>query len=209
MPVVLRHTLNEEQSKSYIVRSVVDVNTWLRSPPSVDVARPKQCRGCGAAARPIGESLVLHGHGVRERQVREPAAFGDASVVVAIEARRYKCQLCNAVMTVVPRSVLPGLLYTAQAIGWALALYGMDGARMSEVRRVVAAGRHVGHDATGWPSLRRWITRASTLWPSVRESPSEFDQRQRAERIAVTLAAHAPSLKPLSFAAFVGAALAP
>lgn len=206
---MLRHTLHEERSKSHVVRSVIEVNAWLRSRPSVDDARPERCSGCGAAARPLGEPLVLHGHGGRERQLREPAAFGLAAAVIVVVVRRYQCQLCNAVMAVVPRGVLPGLLYSASTIGWAIALYGLAGNRMAAVRTLVGAGRHVGHDATGWPSLRRWIARAASLWPSAREMPDAFSQRERAERIASTLAAHASSESPLVFAAFVGAAHAP
>lgn len=201
--------MQKERSKSHVIRGAVDVNPWCRSPQSVDAARPERCAGCSAAARPIGEPLVLHGHGVRDRQVREAAVFGEPATMITVVVRRYQCQLCNAVMTVVPRGVMPGLLYSASVIGWALALYGLSSQSMQAVRTAAAAGKNVGLDATGWPALRRWIARAWTLWPSVRAAPATFGQRERAARVATTLATYAPDRSPLACAAFVGAALEP
>lgn len=208
LPVVLRHRLEEKRSKSHVVRDALGVNDWLRAPPTVDGARPKVCVECGAGGRPIGAPLLIHGHGVRERQVRGPLAFTTASVTVTVVVRRYQCQPCGAVMTVVPRELMPGLLYSACAIGLAIALYGLCGRNMGEVRTAVSAWSRIGDDATGWPSLRRWIEGASALWASVRSMPGAFEQQQQAERVASTLAGHASSYDPIEFAAFVGAALA-
>lgn len=200
--------MEEKRSKSHVVRGALGVNDWLRAPPTVDAARPKACVECGASGRPIGAPLVIHGHGVRDRQIRGPLAFDAAAVAVTVVVRRYECQACSAVMTVVPSDVIPGLLYTASAIALALALYAVGGQLMCEVRKRVSPFRIVGYDATGWPSLRRWIARAASLWPSSRQAPESFGQRQQAERVVSTLAAHASSCSPIEHAAFVGAALA-
>ncbi len=40
--------------------------------PSVQEARPGQCPHCEVASRPVGGPLNLHGHGVRDRQLRGP-----------------------------------------------------------------------------------------------------------------------------------------
>ena len=201
---MLRHKLRKERSKSHVVRGALDVNAWRRSPPSVDAARPAHCCACGAAARPVGELLVLHGHGVRDRQVRVAEVFGRPATMITVVVRRYQCQLCGAVITVAPRGVLPGLLYAASVIGWALALYGLGGQSMRAVRNSAGAGRVVGLDATGWPALRRWTATASTVWPSIRAASETFSQRERAARAASTLAAHATPCTPLAFAASVG-----
>lgn len=198
--------MHEKRSESHVVCSAVDVNAWLHATPSVDDARPSHCCQCGAASRPVGEALVLHGHGVRARQVREPPAFGEPAVVVGIVVRRYQCRLCSAVMTVVPRGVLPGLLYSACAIGWALALFGFSSKPMCKVRELVGSARTTGADATGWPALRRWIARAASLWPTEREMPALFGWRQRAARVAAFLASHASPCPTIELAAFVGAA---
>lgn len=111
-------------------------------------------------------------------------------------------------MTVVPGAVLAKMLYAATAIGLALALYGIGGVSAREVREAVSAWPVVGASSTGWKTLRRWIARAATLWTCVRESPASFTTRQRAERAAATLLAHAPSTNPID-AAFAGAERAP
>ena len=107
-------------------------------------------------------------------------------------------------MTVVPRSVLAKMLYAATAIGLALALYGWGGTSAREVRGAVSAWPVVGASSTGWKALRRWTARAAQLWACIRESPASFTTRQRAERAAATLAAHAPGNAP-DLAAFLGA----
>lgn len=108
-------------------------------------------------------------------------------------------------MTVVPRDVLPGLLYAAGAIAMAVALFGVGGKSMRAVRVAVSPWPHI-EDSTGWPSLRRWVTRCTSLWRSVRAMPESWTSRQRAERIATTLAAHAPPMGSIVAAAFAGAA---
>lgn len=187
------------------MHDVHDVNAWLVSVPSVDAARPKRCPSCRAAARPIGAPLAIHGHGTRERQVRGPRAPGLRPSLVVVVVRRYRCLLCRAVMTVLPRDLVAGLLYAASAIAFAVALHGLVGDSAASVRRSVCAWPISGDGATGWPSLRRWITRSSSLWPLVRPPPVDFTLRQRAERIATTIAAYAPPDGKLVERAFAGA----
>jgi hypothetical protein len=139
--------------------------------------------------------------------VRGPPKPGYRPAIVVVDARRYECQQCRAVMTVVPGAVLAKMLYAATAIGMSLALYGVDGKTAREVREIVSAWPVIGASSTGWKTLRRWIARASMLWTCIRESPPSFNTRQRAERAASTLATHAPSADLID-AAFAGAARA-
>jgi hypothetical protein len=67
-------------------------------------------------------------------------------------------------------------------------LYSVEQRSAREVRERVCAWRTPG--ATGWPTLRRWCTRAPELWRCVRRSPPHWSTRQRAERAAMAIAAH-------------------
>ena len=129
------------------------------------------------------------------------------STVVVVDARRYRCRACGAVLTVVPREVLPGFWYAAPAIAVALALYGVEGVSAREVRSRVSAWAIIG-TSTGWPSLRRWIGKASSLWRCVRPSPPHWSTRHRAGRAATSLAAHAEPDGSLVARVFTGAARA-
>lgn len=108
-----------------------------------------------------------------------------------VAARRYQCQHCRAVMTVVPRDVMPGLQYARTAIALAIALYGLVGESAASVRRQVSPWTP-GPDASGWPSLRRWIARAASLWPSLRALPAGLSMRSRAQGAASILSGHGP-----------------
>lgn len=48
------------------MRAAVGIKAWIAKTPCVDEVRPAHCAGCGAASRPVGERVVLHGHGLRE-----------------------------------------------------------------------------------------------------------------------------------------------
>jgi ferredoxin len=96
--------------------------------PSTTEARPPICLGCGAASRPHGAPLVVHGDGTRERQVRGPPSATAAPELGIVRVRRFECQQCGACMLVVPRELLPRRLYTACAIGLALAVWALMGA---------------------------------------------------------------------------------
>lgn len=197
-----------KRSKSFVVRHALDVNAWRVRSLSVDAARPSACVGCKAASRPVGQPLGLHGHGVRERQLRGPVAVGRAPEIITVVVRRYRCRHCGAVMTIVPRGVIPKMLYAAGPIALALFLYGVELLPTREVRSRVSPWKIVG-ESTGWPSLRRWLAAPARMWRTVRASPEHFSSRQRAERVATSLAGHAPpGERDLGCAAFVGAARA-
>lgn len=127
------------------------------------------------------------------------------ATLVVIEVRRYECQECDAVMTVVPREVLPRMLFTASAIALALALYGLKGRSARAIRAEVSPLREVGTPEGGWKSLHRWIKRAPALWACIRATATDASARVRAERAATTLAAHAAAGESLTHAAFAGA----
>lgn len=171
--------------------------------PTVSEARPRRCTDCGVASRPTGGPLAVHGHGVRARQVRGPPMIHAEATLVVIEARRYECQECLAVMMVVPREILPRMLFTASAIALALALYGLEGRSARAIRAEVSPLREVGTPEAGWKTLHRWIARAPELW-TIRATAAGASARMRAERAATTLAAHGVG-RSLVHAAFAGA----
>ena len=203
-PVVLRTMLRRMRSNSGIIWSKLDVNTWLKRPPTCSEARPASCSSCGAASRPEGGALVVHGHGVRTRQLRGPLVVGGPSVIIEIVVRRYQCQECDAVMTVVPCEVLRGMLFAAPAIALALALYGLSNQSAREVRGVVSPWLEVGTPAGGWKTLLRFIARAASLWSCIRPVLPTATTRMRAERAATTLAGYGKG-ESLVHAAFAGA----
>ena len=59
------------------------------------------------------------------RQLRGPPAPGKPPVQTEFLARRYACQHCPAILTVVPRETVPRRHYAATAIALALGLYGL------------------------------------------------------------------------------------
>jgi hypothetical protein len=116
------------------------------------------------------------------------------------------------VAVVGPRGLVRRRLYSAGAIAFAFALYGVGELAPAEVRRRVSPLRVVGPTAAaGWASLRRWCraVRAGRLFPAVRALPAEATLRQVAARAATTLAAYAPAAGGLAIesAAFVGASM--
>jgi ferredoxin len=178
--------------------------------PSVSVARPSRCQGCGAASRPPGENLAVHGDGTRERQLRGPETADGQPTMTSVRARRYECQRCGACMLVVPREVLPRRLYTACAIGLALAMWALLGATETAVRKHISPFEVVGATAYGsWITLRRWAadTGRGRLFATSRASPKDFTLRQHAERAASALRALAPAGLTAAQGAFAGAAL--
>lgn len=194
-----------------IIASGLDVKAWLTAVPAVDSVRPGTCPCCGRAGSPPGKQLGIIGHGLRERQQRGPLEAGGAPEVVTVQVRRYACR-CGAILMVVPRETLRGRLYTASAVAWALALFGVEHAPPADVRRRTSPWSVVGATAvSGWATLRRWVraVRASRLLSKVRPAPPDFTDRQIAERAAMTAAALAPpSLATLAISsrAFAGGA---
>src|SRR4051812_15898103 len=104
-----------------VIRSAISVKSWQRRTPTVDEVRPAACVVCGAAGRPAGAPLGLHGNGPRDRQFRGPPAPKEAPAMVVLPTRRYECQHCHAVLMVVPSETVPRRHYTAAAIAFALA----------------------------------------------------------------------------------------
>lgn len=183
--------------------------------PSPSEVRPARCMGCGAASRPHGGRLVVHGDGTRERQVRGPLTAGGSPELTSVRARRYECQDCGACMVVVPRELLSRRLYTASAIGFALALWALLGTTEAAVRARVSPMAFVGAAAEdSWITLHRWTasTVEGRLFATVtsRAPPSPLlSRRRQAERAAAALVARAPPGTSVETAAFVGAALHP
>jgi hypothetical protein len=94
---------------------------------------------------------------------------------------------------VVPRGVVYRHVFSANAIGLALALWAVRLLTAAEVRARVSPWATVGFRAVaGWASLRRWVRRAARLWPAVRQWPQDWTLRQAAERVVSTLSAFAP-----------------
>jgi hypothetical protein len=177
--------------------------------PSVSAVRPGRCPGCGVASRPEGGNLVLHGDGTRERQVWGPAAADGPPTVTTIRARRYECQRCGACALVVPGEILRRRLYTAPAIGLALALWALLGRTTAFVRARIRPFARVGFAAAGrWVTLGRWArdARAHRLFAVQRACPETFTLRQHAERVAAALQALGPSGLALTESVFAGAA---
>jgi predicted alpha/beta hydrolase len=138
---------------------------------------------------------------------------GGQPQTVVIRVRRYRCRGCGALVAVVPRGVLRGRHYSAGAIGLALVLFGVVGLPLAEVRARVSPWSVVGETArTTWLAVRRWIraVRERRLFARVRTAPATWSARQIAERVAMTLEAHAPPTisGEIAARAFVGAAYA-
>lgn len=187
---------------------------WAEQMPEVDVVRPSGCRHCGAASRPPGRGLGLHGHGARVRQVRGPVGPTEGATTTLLRVRRYRCTSCSRTQTCGPAELLTGFLYSASAIAFALALFGVVGATRAEVRRRISTWQLFGpSSAARWETLTRWCrrARAGTLFLCIRPAPPVWTLRRVAGRAATSVAAHAaPSPEPPSLAvlAFTGAARA-
>jgi hypothetical protein len=171
------------RSNHFVVHSNLDVNFWAAAPPSVEAARPGRCPRCGAASRPPGAALVLHGHGIRARQVRGPRTVRGAPATITITARRFLCQACRAVITVVPRGVVRHRHFAGSAIALALFLFGVLGRTASAVQRAISGW---GDGASSWRTLTRWIDAASEgrlfRWP--RADLSDLRRRAVARAVA-------------------------
>ena len=201
------------QSKREIVRSEVSVKEWVAAEPAVGRVRPARCPGCKRASQPLGGKIVLHGHGRRERQLRGPAAPKEEPALCLLFLRRYRCTLCEGLCTVGPRELLTQRLYSASAIGWALALFGVLGLAAAVVRERVSPWAIWGTSARRWPTLSRWAEaiRSRRLFSCVRPAPLSWTARQLAERAATTLASlslPAPEPPSIDVQAFHGAARA-
>ena len=179
---------------SLIVHRVLDVKHWLQRPPSVEEARPGRCPQCDAASRPIGGPLGLHGHGLRDRQVRGPLEIAGVSTTSVIACRRYQCVGCGAVVMVVPRGIEPRKHYGRAAICLALALWAIAGQPTTVVRDRV--GAWPSRVAPSWRALRRWgLEIAAGAWSWCAAAAGRAP-RAAAARAAQIAAGCAPPLMP-------------
>jgi hypothetical protein len=107
---------------------------------------------------------VLHGHGLRERQIRGVRAPFEPPTLLAIFARRYACQRCGVILLVVPAAVPARRLFDLATIALALARWSVDGIASRAVRAEVSPLRRIGDSACrAWSQLRRWARRAGEI----------------------------------------------
>ena len=120
-----------DQSHLHLIVFPRDVKHWLaEGPPPVEAARPARCPVCLSASRDDRRGLTMYGHGFRARVrwgPRAPALLADRT---RVPTRRFQCQLCDAVLVVVPRGMVPRKRYSGPAIAFALALWAL--ARLDE-----------------------------------------------------------------------------
>jgi hypothetical protein len=183
------------RSNQQVISSRLDVKGWNETNPTADDVRPGRCPRCGAASRPAGGGIVLHGHGIRERQCWGPPRPDAKPELRETYVRRYKCRRCCGTATVAPRETLRKRLYSAAAIGLALALFGLVGLSLAQVRRRVSPFESVGAtSAATWRTVPRWTqaVREGRLF-DVRKPPDAWTPRRVAERAAATLAARGPA----------------
>ena len=107
------------------------------------------------------------GHGVRERQIRGPAAPGERPRLSVILVRRFLCLVCDAVMTVVPKGVVAGRLFSGPAMLLGLFLWSQGGKTQRAVRQ--ALNPWLGLRSRSWRALGRWTRAALSgrLWGSL------------------------------------------
>jgi hypothetical protein len=170
-----------------VVLLTVAVKAWMGRLPSVEEARPGRCERCLCAARPVGESLGIWGHGVRERQVVGPLEPGEPTTRVVVTVRRYLCRRCGLVMTVLPRGVSAGRWYPLWVIVLALASW-VAGHSSRAVRGLISPDAST---SPSWPSLRRW-SRAESLAPLTLGLPHSRAPRVRAAALVQAWAGFAP-----------------
>lgn len=141
------------------------------------------------ASRPAGGALAIHGHGRRERLQLGPLAPQGKGEITVILVRRYLCQACGAVITVVPRGVIHRRLYAAAAISLALGLWGLLGLSSPAVRTQVSPNSVFGDAARHhWVTLRRWAVAGAggRLFPRLSVIADEH-HRVTARRLATAL----------------------
>ena len=63
--------------------------------PTCAQARPGSCPCCGAPSSPLGERLIIVGHGLVERQIQGPAAADGVPEQGVVTLRRYRCRRCD------------------------------------------------------------------------------------------------------------------
>ena len=153
--------------------SVLDPSQWQNEAiPDVDLVRPLRCVRCLCPGKVRGK-VYLHGHGKRERiVVVAPALDGDEVELLECWVRRYRCQRCGAVITVLPRGVLPRYLYSAAAIVMAFIMVADSpmGDGLSDTEAYDQQGMNPLRcwkklDNYRWRSIDRWLFKAQQWWP--------------------------------------------
>lgn len=149
---------------------------------------------------------------MRARQVQGPASASGEPEIVTVAVRRYRCQRCGGITTVLPGGLCARRHYSASAIGLALCLFGLTGCSIEETRERVCTWR-AGFDLSRWSTLRQWVKAVSVgqLLPRIvawRRWPEGMSLRAGAERAAACLCSLAPGTGPPAERAFAGAALA-
>jgi hypothetical protein len=169
-----------------ILHSEIDFKFWLGRAPEVDAVRPGRCPSCGSAARVPGRRLILHGHGLIDRQAWGPVSAGEPAAIVSLRLRRFRCTRCRAVMTVGPRDLESRRLYRVSSIAFGLALWAIALLTPEEVRQSASPWRLRGSSTAGrWRTLGRWVDAvlASQLFSFVQLDRSG-SRREMAKRIA-------------------------
>lgn len=178
--------MKDAECPSHFVHFDLDVNFWAKRLPGVATARPKRCPRCRAPGVDADRRVILHGHGLRRRRLRGPEQVGGEPLEREIQVHRYACQRCRAVITVGPRGLLPGRLYSAAALALALWLWAVTQLTDPEVRAATCPVRDEGLSRPErWTTLRRWAkaARDGRLWPGP-VLAADWTLRQCAERVA-------------------------
>jgi hypothetical protein len=153
---------------------------------------------------------VIHGHGLLARQVRGVLDVDGTPAVFLVWVRRYACQACDAVMTVVPAGMLARRQYSACSIALALHLWVALGFSDRVVRSKVCAWQVRGRNPRGWAQLYRWADQAAKLFGLPRPVPTLGSGRDAVVgRVLTTLRSLSPvalGAAPIALQIFEGAA---
>ena len=109
--------------------------------------------------------------------------------------RRYQCQVCKAICVVGPADIAPRYLYSATAVAWAIALFGVAKLSVCQVRHRVAIWQRIGATAYGrWSTLQRWLRdiKHGRLFVHVAHVTACPELRRYAEALGACIAARAP-----------------
>jgi len=121
-----------------------------------------------------------------------------------LQIRRYRCQHCKAITTVLPRGAVRARHFSATAIGLACVMYGLAGASLRDTRARVSPWQS---SEPGWPAMRRWLDAiaAGKMFGSVRPWPDRWPRRGQAARVGQAVLGAATAEGPLEVRAFAGA----
>ena len=156
--------------------------------------------------------MVLHGHGLRERQIRGLDAPGEPPSLRAVLVRRYACQECGAVVVVAPTAVGARRLFDLATIAFALARWHVDGVASRIVRAEASPLPFVGDSARrAWSQLRRWARRAAEILRPPRRFEAGTSTASPSRAVLDAVAATAPlsvAARPVAERAFFAMASA-